>query len=183
MMAMLADRQQRNSQEGLRWSAALLTAAAAAIHFAVIPEHFDEDWTLGLFFTAAAWSQLLWALLMVRADNRGLLLAGVAGNLAIALVWAASRTTGLPVGPNSGARESVEFIDLLATALEILAATVIVIALRSRPRAMSSRHAIAVIVALALIVIPVTTAAIASGARNAHTTPDTGRTHEQQPHR
>lgn len=170
---------QRTSAEVLRWSAALLTTAAAAIHFAVIPEHFDEDWTFGVFFAAAAWAQVLWALVVVHSDARRLLILGVAGNIVIALVWAASRTTGLPVGPEAGARETVQFIDLLATILEILAAIALTTVLRARIRTLTQRRAVAAIVALAVIVVPLTTAAIATGAAPAHVTVDTGRTHEQ----
>jgi MFS family permease len=172
---------QRSIGEVLRLSAVLSTAAAAAIHFAVTPEHFDEDWFFGLFFAASAWAQFLWALLATHSTRRPLLVAGAAGNLAIALIWAASRTTGLPVGPDPGLREAVQFIDVLATALEILAAASIVLALRLPARALSSRTAASMILAVALVVIPLTTAAIADHTHE--TTPHKkGRTNEQ-PHR
>jgi hypothetical protein len=171
--------EQRTAGEPLRWSAALFTAAAAAIHFAVTPAHFDEDWAFGVFFAAAAWSQVLWALLVVHSNRRRLLITGAAGNLAIALVWVASRTTGVPLGPSPMTREAVAFIDVLATTLEILAAASIVLALRLRHRLISARRAAAFIAALAIVVIPVTTRAIASGA--GHVQQDKGETNEQ-PH-
>jgi hypothetical protein len=173
----------RTAGEALRWSAAVLTAAAAAIHFAVMPEHFDEDWIFGVFFAAAAWAQLAWTLLVTRSEDRRLLFAGVGGNLAIVLVWVASRTIGLPLGPNPGVRESVQFIDVLATAVEILAAVSIALALRLGARLVSARRAAALIAALALVVIPTTTAAIATGTDHAHSDLTTGRTHAKQAHR
>lgn len=154
--------QRRSVGEVLRWCAVVLTAAAAAIHFAVTPEHFDEDRVIGVFFVAAAWGQLVWALLVVRADHRRLLVAGLAGNLAIVLVWAASRTAGLPVGPELGTREAVQFIDVLATALEIAAAATITIALRMRPLSLPKRTAAWIVAAVALVVIPLTSTAIAT---------------------
>lgn len=179
MMRMIVDRQ-RSTGELLRWSAALLTASAAAIHFAVMPEHFDEDWAFGVFFAVAAWSQLLWALLVARSDDRRLLLAGLGGNVAIAAVWLASRTTGLPVGSEPGAAEAAGFVDVLATIWELLAAAAIVLASRVHRR-MSSRGVAAFIVALALAVIPLTTGAIASDTGHPPDPQDNGRTHEN-PH-
>lgn len=167
-MSMTIGLQERTTGEVLRWTAALLTTAAAAIHFAVAPEHFDEGWAFGAFFATTAWVQILWALLVVRSGHRRLLLAGAAGNLAIALVWAASRTTGLPVGPEPGTREAVEFIDVLVTALEILAAVTILLALRRSARRVAAPHAVAMIAAVALVVILTATAAIAVGAGGAH---------------
>ena len=170
--------QRQGVGEVLRWSAALLTAAAAAIHFAVIPEHFDEDWTFGVFFATAAWAQLLWALVVIRSGQRRLLLAGIAGNVAIALVWGASRTTGLAVGPDAGAREAVQFIDVLATVLEILAAAAIVTALSAGARLLPRRTAITIVAALALIVVPLTTAVFA-GHQHTPMPHEKERTHEQ----
>lgn len=179
MMQVTIRQQLRTSGDVFRWSAALLTGAAAAIHFAVTPEHFDEDWALGVFFAGAAWSQLAWAMLVVRSDDRRLLNAGIAGNLAIALVWVASRTTGLPFGPEPGAREAVGFVDVLATVLEFLVAVSIVFAMRFGRSLTSGRRVAAIISALALVVIPLTTGAIATGTNHAQTEQDTGRTHEQ----
>jgi MFS family permease len=167
-MSLGAVLQERTTGEVLRWSAVLLTTAAAAIHFAVTPQHFDEDWAFGVFFAAAAWVQILWALLVVRSGHRRLLLTGVAGNLAIALVWAASRTTGLPVGPEPGTRETVEFIDVLATGFEILAAVTIFLALRWGTRRVAARHGTAIIATVALVVILTATAALATRAGSAH---------------
>lgn len=178
----MIDEGQRTVGELLRWSAALLTAAAAAIHFAVTPEHFDEDWVFGVFFVVSAWSQLLWALLVTRSDDRRLLMAGAVGNAAIALVWAASRTTGLPVGPEPGAAEAVGLVDVLATIWELLAAAAIVLVPRIHRRSLSQTRVAAFIVALAIVVIPLTSGAIASNTGHAPMRQDKERTHEQNTH-
>lgn len=162
--------EQRSNGEVLRWCAAILTAAAAGIHFAVTPEHFDEDWAFGIFFAAAAWAQLLWAALLIRVDDRGLRAVAAVGNLAIALVWVVSRTSGVPIGPEPGAREAVGFVDVLATIWEVLAAVAIFVTTRIRHHTLSFRRAAALVAALAVAVVPLTTIAIVSN--RAHAGPE-----------
>ena len=116
--------------------AAGLSFAAALIHAAVITEHFREYWLFGVFFVVAAVFQLVWAGATwsgLRAE--WLLAVGAAGNLAIAAVWALSRTVGLPLGPEAGEPEQVDAHDLLATANELALALIVlwVLARRSPP--------------------------------------------------
>lgn len=49
-------------------------------------------------------------------------LAAVAGNLAIVVLWAVSRTSGLPAGPEQWEPEAVHGVDLLASAEEVVLA-------------------------------------------------------------
>src|SRR5215217_6534114 len=65
-------------------SLAGLSAGAAGIHFAVIPEHLTELPVAGYFFIAVAIAQALWAILVPRYSSRALLVAGAIGNLAVA---------------------------------------------------------------------------------------------------
>jgi hypothetical protein len=44
---------------------AALSVGAAAIHFAVIFEHFGESMLYGVFFLVIAWAQLIWAALVL----------------------------------------------------------------------------------------------------------------------
>lgn len=97
-------------------------AGAAAVHFAVAGEHFEEWWGYGLFFVATGWAQLIWAAAVVRSRRRWLLAAGLAGNLLVVGIWVATRTSGLPVGPSAGTPEGVSGADALATAFELVAA-------------------------------------------------------------
>lgn len=141
----------------------LLSAGAAAIHFAVIGDHFDEYWAYGMFFAVAAWLQILWAIALAASVSRWLLLAGVLGNAIIVAVWVISRTSGLPVGPHAGTPETVEFIDVLATGFEALIVVGSVVVLKGSaemPR-VGARAVTVTTVATALIVVPLTTAAIA----------------------
>lgn len=105
----------------LRWTVAAALAGAAAIHFAVAPDHFAAGTAHGLFFFVGGWVQLLLAWAVLRRPTRPVLRAVVLVDLAIAVVWAVSRITGLPVGPDAWVPEPVGFADVLATALGVLA--------------------------------------------------------------
>lgn len=103
----------------LRVALLVLSEAAAAIHFAVLGDHFDEYLAFGFFFAAVASFQLLWPVFIVSSASPLPVWAGAQANLLIVAVWTASRTTGLPLGPGSGIAEPVELIDAAATAYEI----------------------------------------------------------------
>ncbi|MDP8955686.1 MAG: hypothetical protein M3N24_01810 [Actinomycetota bacterium] len=95
-----------------------LSAGAALIHFAVAPEHFREEFRFGLFFVLVATFQLVWGAAILRGESRALHAAGAVGNAVVLGVWAVSRTTGLPVGPDAWTPEPIASIDGLATAYE-----------------------------------------------------------------
>ena len=56
----------RPGAERMLLSAAILSCAAALIHAAVIPSHFEEYWGFGTFFVVIAVLQLAWAELIRR---------------------------------------------------------------------------------------------------------------------
>ena len=92
--------------------------------------HFREYWLFGLLFAIVAPLQLAWAeLVRRRPRDRRLLAAGALGNGAIAAVWIASRTTGLPIGPHPGEPEPAGLKDVLATADELLCAAIVAVLL------------------------------------------------------
>jgi hypothetical protein len=96
-----------------------LRVTAAAIHFAVMGEHFAEYAAFGVFFSAVAWLQALWAVGVIVLESRRLLVAGLVGNALVVLLWLFSRTIGLPIGPEAGAAEPAAFVDVLSTILEV----------------------------------------------------------------
>jgi hypothetical protein len=100
------------------WWAAL-SVGAAAIHFAVIPDHLEEWWAFGLFFAVLGWFQAVWPIAYLDRPSRRLALLAIAVNLATVVVWAWSRTSGLPVGPEPGMPEAIGAADLASTAFEI----------------------------------------------------------------
>ena len=49
---------------------ASLSAAAAAIHFAVVFEHFKDYLLYGVFFLVLAWAQLIWPAVLLWRPSR-----------------------------------------------------------------------------------------------------------------
>jgi hypothetical protein len=98
---------------------ASLSVGAAAIHFAVIFEHFAEYALYGAFFLVVAWAQMVWAAVVLWRPSRLWLGLGIAGNALIIVVYVASRTTGLPIGPDVGNREPAGGLDVVSAALEL----------------------------------------------------------------
>jgi len=104
----------------LRNATAIFSAGAGAIHIAVIQAHFEEYWAFGVFFAGAAWLQILWAIWVVARPSRVVALTGIGINGAITPVWVVSRTVGVPLGPEPGVVEEAEFVDIVATSLQVL---------------------------------------------------------------
>lgn len=113
--------------------ASALSVTAALIHASVAPAHFGEYWGFGAFFVVIAILQLAWAGSVWRGAGPRVLWIGAAGNLVVALIWLASRTAGLPVGPDVGSAEGVGLHDVLAT-LDELGISVLVASSRAGDR-------------------------------------------------
>jgi hypothetical protein len=143
----------------------IMSMAAAAIHFAVMGEHFAEYLAFGVFFSVVAWAQALWAVGVIVRPSRRLLLVGLVGNALVILVWLTSRSTGLPIGPEAGAAEPAAFVDVLSTLLEMAIVAGTAMLLRGRPT--SSMHGLPVWLGLAGLVVVLavlTTWSVAAGA-------------------
>ncbi|HVA60128.1 MAG TPA: hypothetical protein VNG13_06280 [Mycobacteriales bacterium] len=113
---------------GVEWGAILLTlmavasAAAAGVHYVVMPAHFREATLYGVFFALAATVQLGYAGLLITRASRPLIVVGVAGNLTIVLLWLLTRTVAIPLGPAAGSTEGFGGLDILASTFEAVAA-------------------------------------------------------------
>jgi hypothetical protein len=94
--------------------------AAAAIHVVVIPEHFREYVLFGLFFSALAVAQLLLALLLTYRPNHQLVRWIALASAWVIVLWVASRTTGIPFGPESWQPERLGSLDAAATTAELI---------------------------------------------------------------
>ena len=97
---------------------AALSVGAAAIHFAVVFEHFAEYALYGAFFLVISWAQLIWPAVLLWRPSRLWLWLGIAGNAIVIAVYAASRTVGLPFGPDLHHAESVGALDVVSCVLE-----------------------------------------------------------------
>ncbi|MGH2655175.1 MAG: hypothetical protein ACRDIZ_00490 [Actinomycetota bacterium] len=99
---------------------ALASLMAGGIHLGAADVHLEE-WPLSsAFFLTAGAAQAAWAALVLDRPRRRLLVAGMAANGLVALVWVASRTTGLPIGPHPWEPEAVGVADALASAFEVV---------------------------------------------------------------
>jgi hypothetical protein len=173
---------------------AALSAGAAAIHFAVMFEHFSEYSLYGVFFLVLAWAQLVWPIVLIalpfltwaRAAARpgrfpagwprsGLtplaarrmaawLWLGVIGNAGVLVVYFASRSIGLPLGPDTKEVEAWGGLDLVCAAEEVLL-VLIAVAVLARPgllaravRFRSPARSLASVLAAPVVVIAATTA-------------------------
>jgi hypothetical protein len=113
--------------------AAACLLGAEAIHTAVIAAHFREWWAEGVFFFALSVLEGALAAALLLTRWRRAWLAAVLLSLATIAVWAWSRTTGLPLGPEAGYPESVGRADTVATLLEAVTALVLGPAVLRRP--------------------------------------------------
>jgi hypothetical protein len=98
---------------------AALSAGAAAIHFAVVFEHFNEYVLYGVFFLIISWAQAIWAAVVLWRPSRPWLWLGIAGNAIVLAVYLASRTTGLPFGPDKGHTEPFGALDVVCAILQL----------------------------------------------------------------
>jgi predicted MFS family arabinose efflux permease len=118
----LADTEVRNRPPTIRpyllGALAALSAGAAAIHFAVVFEHFEEYALYGVFFLVLSWAQLIWPVVLVWRPSRPWLWLGIGGNAVVLAVYVASRTVGLPFGPDLHNAEAVGALDVVSCVLE-----------------------------------------------------------------
>lgn len=124
-----------------RFLAVTSTLAAAAVHVAVFPAHLRESVLLGAFFCALASAQVVWALMLTHRATHGRLVAGLLANLLTVVLWALTRTLGLPLGLLPG-REPVGAWDLAAVTWELVVVACCLAGLRQSfpPPAPHGRH-------------------------------------------
>jgi hypothetical protein len=126
----------------LRALIAGLSAAAGAIHLAMVPSHMGEWAAEGVAFAVAGWLQMATALLIVVRPSRLLLAAAAAANLAFVGAWVVTRTTGAPFGPHAGQAHEASLVDVTTVAIEAALVLVVVLALvRPAPPALAGGRA------------------------------------------
>jgi hypothetical protein len=122
-------------------AAAGFLLGAAAIRIAVVPAHLREYRPFGGFFLTVALLQGLLAVALLASPRpRRLAVAGATGNLALAALYVASRTAGVPLGPPAGGPEPWDVAGVICTLLEVIAASVLLAAVIHTPRARGPRR-------------------------------------------
>jgi hypothetical protein len=148
---------------------AALSVGAAAIHFAVTFGHFSQYVLYGVFFLVLSWAQMIWAAVVVWRPSRPWLWLGIAGNTLVLAVYVASRTIGLPIGPDINHPEPVGGLDVVCGILEfaLIAGCAALLwrpSLADRPvRHRGAFAAIAALLAVPTLVIAGTTAVMTPG--------------------
>jgi hypothetical protein len=138
-------------RERTLYAAAALSLLAGLIHLWVTPEHFEQWWGYGAFFVVAAAAQILYVPIVLLLPTRIVLLGGMAGNLAIVVLYLLTRTVGIPLfGPEAGEVEGFGFLDVCATASELGIAVALGTALL-RNATSKRRRTIVLIVAIGLV--------------------------------
>jgi len=116
--------------------AALASGAAGIIHLSVVSEHLASWWGHGAFFLVVGTVQLASGVALVGHARHWLVRATATGNVVVVLVYVASRTVGVPVGPEHGGHqlEPSGPLDLAATAAEVLLIAALLPLLPARSR-------------------------------------------------
>jgi hypothetical protein len=99
--------------------AAALSVGAAAVHVIVIPPHVAESLVYGVFFAGLAAAQLGWALLVLVRPGARVLVVGALLNAGVLVLWAVTRTAGVPWGVAVGRREPIGALDTTCSLLEL----------------------------------------------------------------
>lgn len=135
--------------------------SAAMIHLSVVGPHLEESTLYAVFFIGAAITQVVAAMSLTVTRARRVLLAIAAGNAVVIVVWALSRTVGLPIGPTPGIAESVSLPDVLASIAEAaIVALSLALTLIRRPLPVGRWTAGAAAVAVCVAALGITIAAV-----------------------
>ena len=118
----------------VRVTLAALSLGAAAVHFAMTPQHTRESIALGIAFVVAAWAQVAVAGWLLFRPDRSVIKRGAAVQIAVIGAWGLSRTFGLPIGPDRWRAEAVGTADLICVGFEIAFVGLAVVALTSNRR-------------------------------------------------
>jgi hypothetical protein len=140
--------------------AAGCSMVAALIHAFAAPGHLEEWIGYGMLFIAAAVAQCVLALALLGAPRRAVLIAGIAGNLALIGLWAMTRTSGIPIGPEAGEIEPVGVLDAVSKMAELAVVVLLATMLKNAPparRPAAAQRLVAVGV-LAIAMLSATTA-------------------------
>jgi hypothetical protein len=125
-----------------------LSIVCGAIHTKALVDHVTHYWPFGVFFAVVACAQTAWGVLAYRGMlSRPALVAGAWANVGLVVIWAISRTVGMPIGPWAGEPEAIGLTDAMASLdeLAMFAFVAAVLAARAgRPRLAWLRGAYAV---------------------------------------
>jgi hypothetical protein len=147
-------------------AAGVLSIGAGAIHASAARYQMRISAVYGLTFVAFAIGQIGWGLLASAFPSRPIAVVGAVVNAVVFSTWVITRTAGVPSGPLAGSMLPVGFADAVATTLEglaVIAAIAAFAAARRRGRDRPSAR-VAILLATAVVAIPLATLAVLSQA-------------------
>lgn len=109
----------RSASSAANATLASLAFGAAVIHLAVIPAHLAEFPPYGIAFAGLAIVQVAIGIAGLAGAWRLVRWPAITVTIGVIAVWIASRTMGLPVGPEAWHPEPIGVADVVATAFEI----------------------------------------------------------------
>ena len=134
------NREVATAPEALLWwrvVAAATLLAAAALHALAAREHAGHWPTASQFFIALQLVQTWLGLaLLLNLRTRTAARLALLVSVVTLVLWAISRTVGLPVGPDAGVAEPVARLDLAVALLEVLTIAAALILLGASQRSM-----------------------------------------------
>ena len=115
----------------------MLAAYAGLAHLVAAPEHFASWWPAGAFFVAVGLGQLAYVVTAVRRPSALAIAATLFLNLGVVLVYVASRTVGVGIGPSTHAEQGLEPVgpfDLSVAAAEVALIALVTVGLGPKAR-------------------------------------------------
>jgi hypothetical protein len=165
--------QSRDHADVARCWAGYASHGAGVVHLGMVPEHFQEWWVYGVCFAAVGAAQIMWAVGALARDRAPLLAFVLASNVALVGLWAATRTVGIPIGPQPWTAEAAGRADVLCVLLELGTALALVAARGVRrhratpaPQDLGAGRFVALMFAGALAVSAITTPALAESGQH-----------------
>lgn len=102
-----------------------LALGSGLIHVIAAVQHLAGYAPYTVFFEVLALAQFWWAIAIYRSARPRLMINGAVVSLGVVLIWLASRTVGLPIGPQPWRPEPVGVLDVVASADELVLALVV----------------------------------------------------------
>ena len=100
------------------WAAGL-AAGAGLVHALAGEGHFAEWWGYGMFFLLVSMCQFMGGAALLFWSDKRLYWTGIVGTVVVLAVWTASRTIGVPIGPDGSGPEKVGVLDAVSVILEL----------------------------------------------------------------
>jgi hypothetical protein len=117
-------------------------AVAAGAHLAAFPGHRGEGVAVGGVFLVVGIVQLVAAFIPRSPRVR---VGIVAGNLALLVLWAVSRTVGLPFGAHAGTAEALGVLDITAAVAQATTVAIVLMLPRRCRRRLGAASALCVV--------------------------------------